>query len=143
LDSLNVKRWRGEIANDIDRFPETNKLRAENASRLYAKVALFESIKEASTILELSLWKMKIDEYCFMHSGKRARVGVDSSVEHLVECRLNHRVECRINCGADVVVRNLLPYLLPDKKLCFKLSDDDDDDSSIGESSSEGSEDSD
>jgi len=38
LDSLSVERWGREIGDDIDRFPETKQLRAENASRLYAKV---------------------------------------------------------------------------------------------------------
>ena len=70
-----------------------------SAGNLYDRLATYESIKEGTSVLELALWKAKIDE----SSCKRARV--DSEV--------GSRGQCRINCGADIVMRNVLPYLLP------------------------------
>lgn len=92
-----------EVEHDMNRTVMFLKEREEFASMLFAKLAMFESAKEASTMLELSMWKAKIDEYNNAHRDKRARAG------HGVD----HRVECRFNCGADIVVRNVLPYLLP------------------------------
>lgn len=110
LDSLNVGRWRSDIEDDINNFPEIMnnvaerlKVRDELTARVYSKLALFELAKEAGTILELALWKVRIGEHGNGHRNKRARV------DHGVD----YRAECRINCGAGIVVRNVLPYLLP------------------------------
>ena len=74
---------------------------------LYAKLDTSELLKEATSLLKFVLWKAKIDESvlagCQNRSQKRA--GAANAV--------NHREQCRINCGADIVVRNVFPYLLP------------------------------
>ena len=66
---------------------------------MYDTLATYESIKEGTSVLELALWKAKIDE----GRNKRARVEGDDS----------YKDRCRVNSGADIVIRNVLPYLLP------------------------------
>lgn len=103
LDSLNVKRWREEMETSINKFPDISTLREGNAIRLYSKLVSYETLKEATMLLELVLWKANIGK-C-MSNGKirchkKARVGNEVN-----------RQDCRINCGADIVVRNVLPFL--------------------------------
>ena len=108
LDSLGISRWRIELENNISTFPEDKdvigsskktKNREEDTKALYNRLAIYESIKESTSVLELALWKAKIDE------GRNKRAKVDSEV--------SYRDQCRINCGADLVIRSVLPYLIP------------------------------
>ena len=60
-------------------------------------------VKEGITLLELALWKAKLVEkdYNFVEGGrKKAKVGAESA-----------REEKRITCGADIVIKNVLPFL--------------------------------
>ena len=65
---------------------------------VYAKVVSYEHLKEATSLLELSLWKAKIDQS--MPNDRR-------------EGRITYRNQCHINSGAEIVVPNVLPYLFP------------------------------
>jgi len=106
LDSLNVRRWRIELEKCVNEFPDNGYVREKGAKALYAKLETYESLKEGTSVLELALWKTKIDEFVLRGSGqcnKRARIDIDMS----------QREQCRMSCGADIVVRNVLPYLLP------------------------------
>ena len=49
-------------------------------------------------MLELALWMMNIDA---------------STIDNSDAMGDNNRLECRTNCGADFVIENVLPYLLP------------------------------
>ena len=55
-------------------------------------------MKESTSLLELALWKMNIDA---------------STVDNGVALGDDNRLECHRNCGADFVIENVLPYLLP------------------------------
>ena len=100
LDSLNIRRCREELEDGINEFPEYPLSKKEERARgLYSKLALYETIKESTSVLELALWKAKIDD----SRNRRARVDNDVS----------YRDKCRIKCGADIVIRNVLPYLFP------------------------------
>ena len=107
LDSLNVRKWRIEFEKCINEFPDKASVREEEARALYAKLETYESLKEGTSILELALWKAKIDDFVSRNGGqccnKRARINNEVS----------YKDQCRINCGADIVVRNVLRYLLP------------------------------
>eukprot|EP00985_Skeletonema_marinoi_P025345 scaffold18552_cov148-Skeletonema_marinoi.AAC.4 len=50
-------------------------------------------MKEALTSIELGLWKIKLDD------------------EHVTTRNKRKRGQCRVNCGADVVIKNVLPFL--------------------------------
>ena len=65
----------------------------------------YQNLKEATSVLELVLWKNSISEANSSDDrrGLRKEEGVDKP----------HRSQCRISCGADIVIQHVLPYLLP------------------------------
>jgi len=102
LDLLDITKWRIDLENSISilSLPGYNGSNREVDTQLvYDRLATYESIKEGTSVLELALWKAKIDE----GRNKRARVGEDVS----------YKEQCRVNSGADIIIRNVLPYLLP------------------------------
>jgi len=96
VEALAFKVWRESILNVICaadfKWGEHN---FHIIRRIRAKVAHFEGelpkLKEITTILELALWKMRINQANETH-------------------RL--RQQCRTTCGADVVIRHVLPYII-------------------------------
>mmetsp|Transcript_32028 Transcript_32028/g.64673 ORF Transcript_32028/g.64673 Transcript_32028/m.64673 type:complete len:82 (+) Transcript_32028:1-246(+) len=67
------------------------------------KVEHLRYVKEALTVLELALWKAKLGEKeeNFAEGGtKKAKLDIESV-----------RKEKRITCGADMVIKNVLPFL--------------------------------
>ena len=56
----------------------------------------------SGAVLELGLWKLKID--ASMHGHLEDDAAADL------------RGQCRINCGADIIIPNVLPYLIGNKK---------------------------
>ena len=111
LDSLNVRRWRIELEKCVNEFPDKPSLREEEARAVFAKLETYESLKEGTSVLELALWKAKIDE---MDSTNNYSTGlVQCNKRARVDNEVSYKDQCRINCGADVVVRNVLHYLLP------------------------------
>jgi hypothetical protein len=71
---------------------------AETLTKLVYYESEYEKLKEATSLLELKLWKMNIDA---------------SSTDNCVAMEVDNRLECRTNCGADFVIENVWPYLLP------------------------------
>ena len=60
-------------------------------------------VKEGVTLLELALWKAKLDikeDSSAEGRAKKAKIDVGSA-----------RIEKRITCGADIVIKNVLPFL--------------------------------
>jgi len=98
LDSLAVKRFQVDLTNSINAVSEKEG-REEDTSSVYDRLAAYEIAKEGTSVLELALWKAKIDE------SRSKRTRVDSG--------MSYRDQCRINSGADIVIRNVLPFLLP------------------------------
>ena len=93
LDALEVEKWQMEINSDLERFLDKLPWASISVQRhiklLYGKLACYEQLKQATTLLELALWK--------------AKLGDDSL----------SRDQCRVNCGAQVIVPNVLAFLLP------------------------------
>ena len=58
----------------------------------------FLKLKEITTIMELALWKMRMNE----NSYQIKKENDESSL----------RRQCCITCGADVIIRHVLPYLI-------------------------------
>jgi hypothetical protein len=77
-----------------------------------AKLEYYESeysrLKEMTSLLELAIWKMKINDgrndLCETMGGGNKKIKRDGP---------EFRLQCRISCGADVVIKNMWPYLLP------------------------------
>jgi len=66
----------------------------------------YQTMKEATTILELALWKAKI-------SSANSSQGPDRRSKKMKVDGSGLRQECRISCGADHIIPNVLHYLLP------------------------------
>jgi hypothetical protein len=77
----------------------------------------FPKLKEITTIMELALWKMRMNK-------NRHQIKNENDESSL-------RRQCRITCGADVIIRHVLPYLI--------TVGDEESDSDDGESSDKGS----
>ena len=99
LDRIGLKR-RILIYDQINAIPDINHhsldMRRECLSRIRANLAIYEHdyqvLKEVVPVMELAVWKIKVDNE-----------GASTS--------LSRRV-CRYNCGADVVIGHVLPFLM-------------------------------
>ena len=71
----------------------------------------YQKLKEATTLIELVLWKAKVDE------SNLARINTDVNFRKMVKDQRNAKVEastmeeCRVKCGAEEVVSGVLSYL--------------------------------
>jgi hypothetical protein len=74
-----------------------------------AKFAYFEDelskVKETTTILELALWKLRMNANIIQEKATHCQKKENPDES-------NMRRQCRITCGADVVIRHVLPYLI-------------------------------
>ena len=107
VKAIGVKKWRDEITNAriiINEYQNRIVKRRVFISETKTKLAQYEDeyhrLKEATSILELTLWKHKIDE--ITGEGKK-RKHEESNV----------REQSRIGCGADIIIEHVLPYLIP------------------------------
>jgi len=67
----------------------------------------YQSLKEATAVLELALWKNNISEAKSSDEWRRLRLRKEEGADE------PYRSQCRISCGADIVIQHVLPYLLP------------------------------
>jgi hypothetical protein len=86
--------WMGNDDNDFNREMWRN----ETLTKLEYYESEYQKMKESTSLLELALWMMNIDA---------------STIDNGDAMGDNNRLECRTNCGADFVIENVLPYLLP------------------------------
>ena len=84
----------------------------DNQSIIYEiqrKIAYFEDelpkLKEATAMLELALWKMKMSE-----KGHQDRA--TQSQKKMKADESNIRSQNRVTCGADFIIRHVVPYLI-------------------------------
>lgn len=115
VNAIGLKLWRDDMANMIGKGvrPSSNDSKDSWFDRVKAKLSQYEAkyrmLKEATTYLELALWKNKLCESNpINHQNGRGR--------RCKKLKLNEsglRRQYRVNCGADVVIGNVLPYLLP------------------------------
>jgi len=105
VKALGLKQWREDmsISPEAKAFKSVEKreVLASVRSKLAHYEAEYRKLKEATSMLELALWKAKID-------AKGRRKKRDRDVDGLGD----HRKHCRVNCGADIVIEHVLPYLL-------------------------------
>jgi hypothetical protein len=129
--------WMGDKDNDFNR----DLWRNETLTKLVYYESEYQKLKESTSLLELALWKMNI---------------YASNIDKSLVMGDDNRLECRTNCGADFVIENVLPYLLPsdfvrsyvyicneeDSYSSFEVEDNDvDDDSSNNDDDNENNDD--
>jgi hypothetical protein len=111
---LGLVRWKSDMADAMDEaFAVEWASRRREIRLLYFKLATFERLESVS-LLELALWKVKIDS---------CKAAYNTDHERGEECRSKRprldrshidgvdRQSCRIKSGADVVISNVLPFL--------------------------------
>jgi hypothetical protein len=77
--------------------------------RIQAKITHFEDelpkLKEITTMLELALWKLRMNENIPQENATHCQKKIKTDESSI-------RRQCRITCGADIVIRHVLPYLI-------------------------------
>ena len=116
--SLHLESWRNEMNNEINRInqtlatirvgrktPEIQQWMRIVIHRLERyKFEHLQLLKDATTLLELALWKANLDDN---EGGKLANEGVRITRGS----RKRARKEVCVTSGADVVIKNVLPFL--------------------------------
>eukprot|EP00986_Skeletonema_menzelii_P015470 scaffold11853_cov163-Skeletonema_menzelii.AAC.5 len=118
ISSLLLERWKDELNEEIDRIyqelPDTHNSEKANTVRRWIisvidrmehyKAEHNRLLKEHMTQLELAVWKAKLDEKedksTLKMQSKRAKIDEESA-----------REEKRITSGADIIIKNVLPFL--------------------------------
>ena len=115
LKSVGVMNWRINIKNMVEGI---SSLRSDDATayfdNIHSKLVTYEheyhQLKAATSLLELALWKCKIDEsmptiQC-NNAGQKRKTN-----DHIIDMK----IQCRINCGAGIIIPNVLPFLIADR----------------------------
>jgi len=115
VKALGLKQWRDYITNRMEdpssRLTSTisSDVRTINnrnwLNHIRSKLSQYEDeyskLKEATSLLELTLWKMELND-----QTKEERQNKKMKID---------REQYRISCGADTVIQHVLPYLLADE----------------------------
>jgi hypothetical protein len=110
VQALPFQVWRDFITKMIQTAAfEYNRDNLSILHRIHDQFTFFEDklpkLKEATSILELALWKMKMNEKSHDDRATQSQKKIktdDSSV----------RSQNRVKCGADVVIGHVLPFLI-------------------------------
>jgi hypothetical protein len=114
LQWLGLDQWKLDIStamNDALAVEWTSRQR--KIGLLYFKLATYEWL-ESMSLLELALWKVKMDGCKVAYDTDHERdEGSSPTSSRLDKLQLDgvHRQNCRITSGADVVISNVLPFL--------------------------------
>jgi hypothetical protein len=106
VEALAFKVWRDHIIDMIHtaNFQCNGNNNQAILSTIQVKVTHFEEelpkLKETTTILELALWKLRMNKIIQAEKMIQDNIG------------LSIRRQSRITCGADVIIRHVLPYLI-------------------------------
>jgi hypothetical protein len=102
---LGLEQWRRVVFNATERLLVIDRSeRLGLVHSIHSKLELYE-LKEAVSLLELALWKVKTDEVTLLVEMEEIRHGKQKGLGHV------DRQSCRVNCGADIVIANVLPFL--------------------------------
>ena len=114
VEQLGLERWRAAIRDEVDRLPDRGNMRNTELKGIKLKLAFaeytYDQLKEATFILELALWKAKIDECNSLVGKKRSSNRLSNKRMRVDKEGFVH--QCRISCGAEVIIRNVLPFLI-------------------------------
>ena len=128
VNAIGVKLFRDAMADDWmgDAYNFNAQMwHTETLTKLEYYESECRKLKEMASLLELALWKARIDDSNF-DQGKTTGRGNKKMKMDPSEFRL----KCRISCGADHVIENVLPCILPPYyvRSYVDASDDEDED---------------
>jgi len=126
VEALAFKVWRDHITtmiqtSNFENYEDNSVILRE----IREKLAYFESelpkLEEATTILELAIWNIRMNEYFHQEIPSRRQKKIMSD-------EASNRQQFRVACGADIVIRHVVPYLINtgDDDSFFYQSDIDD-----------------
>ncbi len=117
ISSLHLEMWRNEMLEEIDRInvtlPNTPAIKKAGSiqrwiTRVFGRMEHYKSehqilLKEVMTLLEMALWKAKLlnEKKCDVNEVTN-KVTIDTEAA---------RKEHRVTCGANIVIKNVLPFL--------------------------------
>jgi hypothetical protein len=110
VEALAFKVWRDCITNLIQ--TSDYKWSNDNSTILRGireQLAHFEDklskLKDVTSVLELALWKMKMNGFTLEENLTRHQKKIKTNQSELQQ-------QCRVTCGADVVIGHVLPFLI-------------------------------
>jgi hypothetical protein len=113
LRLIGIKEWRDNIMKLIETLPRCFSYFQYIRIKLAIYTVEYLKLKDYSAILELALWKHRIDQ--IMIPATKI-----SSADRKKKSKTNEsakfRKQCRVTCGADSVIDHVLSYLVPAKK---------------------------
>jgi hypothetical protein len=125
--SLHLNSWRNEMVEEIQRINhilpgtvhyEKTDVIMQWMQSVIGKIDHYKSehrviLKEATTLLELALWKAKLDDFRVEDDKKCSLVSVAEKTAKKVKVDIEEakKEEARITSGADIIIKNVLPYL--------------------------------
>ena len=104
VNAIGLKQYRDEMMGEMGMsFYFTKVVWLDSVrSKLVKYEEEYHTLKEATTILELALWKNETNK----SGGKKKRKRTEKSDD-------DFREQCRIGCKADIVIEHVLPFLMP------------------------------
>jgi len=103
VNAIGVKQFRNEIIG-LMKLGGSKEIWLDSVrSKLVNYEDEYNRLKEATTMLELALWKYKMEE---SESNKKRKWTEESGSDF--------REQCRVSCRADIVIEHVLPFLKPD-----------------------------
>jgi hypothetical protein len=116
VEGLPFKVWRNYVTKMIETSTfkwNSNFRRSEDNSdilhRIRDKFVQFDNelskLKEVSSILEIVLWKMRLNEKGRQDMATQSQTKIKTDESSI-------RQQCRISCGADVIIGHVLPFLI-------------------------------
>jgi hypothetical protein len=129
VKAIGVEHFRNDMDDDWMGYDKYKLNRQAWHDETLTKLEYYESeyrrLKEMTSLLELAMWKTRMDDARTILDqgetigGGNKRMKMDPS---------DFRLHCRISCGADHVVENVWPYLLPPDYVRSYVPDEDDND---------------
>jgi len=109
INAIGVKHFQDAMADDwtgAEYKFNRHVWRTETLAKLEYYESEYRNLKEMTSLLELVLWKARISsvDRDMAMGGCNKKMKMDPS---------EFRLQCRVSCGADHVIENVLPYLLP------------------------------
>ena len=97
LNALGVGKWQSKVEKNINECSVDRKERKKKARLLYSNLTSCEQLKEATWLLELAVWKTKINEFPSNIHGQGDE----------------ERNQCRFNCGVQQILPIVVSFLSP------------------------------
>lgn len=120
ISSLHLESWRDEMKEQIDRINQTlpeTPMGKSNAITQWIRSVLDKMehyktehkvlVKEAMALLELVLWKTKL----LNEEGMQRKTEEEKTPKKAKIDKESTRKEHRVTCGANIVIKNVLPFL--------------------------------